>query len=148
VNAKEAVFTGNKEEKKLYRWHTGWMGGLKTLTARQMRERAPDRLISIAVKGMLPNNKIRDERLKRLRIFADEDHSHDAQIRNSNSIAADYLKRFSPRVFTPAPSADTGVLVKNIVPLDEKGQKIPLDKLVMEDPNINLEKYKHLLPKN
>ena len=74
INAGEVVFTGKKEKNKLYRWHTGYPGGLKERTAEWMRERDPTSLLREAVLGMLPKNKLRKARARRLRIFAGAEH--------------------------------------------------------------------------
>ena len=80
-NAATARFTGNKERGKLYHWHTGFPGGLKTLTASQMRERHPEKLISSAVNGMLPKNKLRKAVwMKRLRVYSGDVHPHDQAV--------------------------------------------------------------------
>jgi len=79
INAKDAVFTGNKEEEKKYYRHSGFPGALKEATVAQVREKHPERIIEAAVKGMIPKNKLAAERMKRLRVFAGSDHSHTAQ---------------------------------------------------------------------
>lgn len=79
INAAKAVFTGNKEVDKKYYRHSGFPGNLRELSVKQVREKAPERLIENAVRGMLPKNKLQAERMKRLRIFADENHEHTAQ---------------------------------------------------------------------
>ncbi|MDB5165602.1 MAG: rplM [Candidatus Saccharibacteria bacterium] len=79
INAKDAVFTGNKENDKKYYRHSGFPGGIKDATVAEVREKYPERLIELAVKGMLPKNKLSSERMKRLRVFAGSDHSHTAQ---------------------------------------------------------------------
>ena len=79
VNAKDVALTGKKRTDKLYRWHTGWMGGLKTLTARQMFERDPTRVLTLAVKGMLPRNALGRQMMTKLRVYAGEKHPHGAQ---------------------------------------------------------------------
>lgn len=112
-NAKYAVFTGTKLKSKLYQWHTGWMGGLKALTARQLQERAPDRVIEAAVKGMMPPNRLRPDRLRRLRIFAEETHEHESQTAASSAYAAEHLALTSPRKFEPKPKKATGNLVSD-----------------------------------
>ena len=115
VNARHAAFTGDKDKDKLYRWHTGWMGGLKTLTAAQLSERAPERVLEHAVKGMLPPNKLRNGRMTRLRIFPDAEHTHGAQTAESAAAAAGFLSAVAPRSYTPRPRGDTGALVKEVV---------------------------------
>lgn len=79
INAKEAVVTGNKEKGKVYYHHTGFPGGIKDATLAEVREKHPERIIEAAVKGMLPKNKLADERMKRLRVFAGSEHTHTAQ---------------------------------------------------------------------
>jgi len=79
INAKDAVVTGNKETDKVYYRHTGFPGGIKDATVAEVREKHPERLVEASVKGMLPKNKLADERMKRLRIFAGSDHTHTAQ---------------------------------------------------------------------
>ena len=79
VNAKDAVFTGNKETDKKYYRHSGFPGGIKDATVAEVREKFPERLIEAAVAGMLPKNKLSPERMKRLRVFAGSDHAHTAQ---------------------------------------------------------------------
>lgn len=79
INAKEAVATGNKEEDKVYYRHSGFPGGIKSATLKEVREKAPEFIIENAVKGMIPYNKLAKERMARLKIFAGENHSHEAQ---------------------------------------------------------------------
>ena len=74
INAGDVVFTGKKEKNKLYRWHSGYPGGLKERTAEWMREKDPTSLLREAVMGMLPKNKMRKARARRLRIFAGPEH--------------------------------------------------------------------------
>lgn len=79
INAEKTVVTGNKETGKVYYRHSGFPGGIKDATLKEVRERAPERIIEAAVKGMIPRNKLAAERLGRLRIFAGKEHSHAAQ---------------------------------------------------------------------
>lgn len=79
VNAKNVVVTGGKENDKMYYHHSGYQGGLKELTLAEVREKNPALIIEEAVKGMIPKNKLAPERLKRLRVFAGEEHTHTAQ---------------------------------------------------------------------
>jgi len=79
INAKDAVVTGNKETGKIYYRHSGFPGGIKDATLAEVREKAPERIIEAAVKGMLPKNKLSEERMKRLKIFAGSEHAHTAQ---------------------------------------------------------------------
>lgn len=79
INAKDAKVTGNKETDKVYYRHTGFPGGIKDARLEEVREKFPERIIESAVKGMLPKNKLAAERMKRLRVFADDNHNHTAQ---------------------------------------------------------------------
>uniref|UniRef100_A0A383VTZ4 Ribosomal protein L13 n=1 Tax=Tetradesmus obliquus TaxID=3088 RepID=A0A383VTZ4_TETOB len=74
VNAEKAVFTGNKWEGKLYRWHTGYPGGLKEITAKELWRRDPTEILRRTVYGMLPKNNLRDARMRKLRVYAGPHH--------------------------------------------------------------------------
>lgn len=80
INAEKAILTGDKMKDKRYEWYTGWIGGLKSLTAEQMVAKDPTSLIRLAVKGMLPKNKQADELLGRLKIYAGDAHPHQGQV--------------------------------------------------------------------
>ncbi len=77
INAKKVAVTGNKEEGKSYFRHSMYPGGFKGETLRQLRKRKPEDIIIHAVKGMLPQNKLRDSMLKRLRVYADDKHPYE-----------------------------------------------------------------------
>lgn len=79
VNVKHVKLTGNKLEDKKYRHHTKYPGGLKETSAGKMLEKKPEYVILHAVKGMIPNNKLRDEILKRLKIYPENIHPHESQ---------------------------------------------------------------------
>lgn len=79
INAKDVKVTGDKEMAKKYFHHTGFPGGIKDINVADLRAKHPERLIEIAVKGMLPKNKLQAERMKRLKVYADDKHQHDAQ---------------------------------------------------------------------
>jgi large subunit ribosomal protein L13 len=79
INSSKLVVTGNKEDKKIYYTHSGYPGGLKAETLGESQEKNPTKAITHAVRGMLPVNKLRDERLKRLKVYAGEEHNHAAQ---------------------------------------------------------------------
>jgi len=79
VNANKIKMTGEKLDKKVYRWHTLYPGGLKEVAARKVFETKPERLIREAVLGMLPKNKLRKRMVKRLKIYLAEQHPHAAQ---------------------------------------------------------------------
>ena len=79
INAKHVALTGKKVEDKEYFRHSRYFGNLKTKTARQMLDKKPEDIVYLAVKGMLHDNKLRDCFLKRLKVFGDEKHDHEAQ---------------------------------------------------------------------
>jgi len=79
INADKIVVTGEKETDKMYYRHSGFPGGIRGFSLKEMRERSPEKIISLAVKGMLPTNKLEAPRLARLRVFKGEDHAHTAQ---------------------------------------------------------------------
>ncbi|HIP93578.1 MAG TPA: 50S ribosomal protein L13, partial [Desulfurobacteriaceae bacterium] len=79
INADKIHVTGKKLDKKIYYKHTGYFGHLKEETLRQKLQKKPEELIYLAVKGMLPKNKLRKEMLKRLKVYAGPEHPHKAQ---------------------------------------------------------------------
>ena len=79
INAEKIMVTGNKEDKKSYFRHTGYVGGVKMTNLAQMRRTYPERIIEKAVKGMLPHNKLGRRMLKHLKVYAGSDHPHSAQ---------------------------------------------------------------------
>lgn len=79
VNASKVVLTGKKLDQKYYRYHTGYVGGLKEISYREMMEKKPEEVIAHAVSGMLPKNKLRARMMTRLRVFAGAEHTHAAQ---------------------------------------------------------------------
>lgn len=79
INAAQTVVTGQKAEDKMYYKHSGFPGGLTELTFNEVMAKDPTKAIFQAVRGMLPVNKLRDERLKRLKIYAGAEHNHEAQ---------------------------------------------------------------------
>ncbi len=79
INAKDLVVTGDKETGKIYYRHSGFPGGIKDATLKEVREKFPERIIENAVKGMLPKNKLSDDRMKRLKVYAGPEHNHAAQ---------------------------------------------------------------------
>ncbi|HSX43375.1 MAG TPA: 50S ribosomal protein L13 [Candidatus Saccharimonadales bacterium] len=79
INAATPKVTGNKLEDKMYYRHSGYPGGLHEASLKQILEKTPDRALYEAVRGMLPVNKLRDERLARLKIYAGAEHNHAAQ---------------------------------------------------------------------
>ena len=79
VNAKKITLTGKKWTDKVYIHHSGYPGGLKSITAGKMREKKPERLVTMAVQGMLPKNKLGRKMIKKLKVYPGEAHPHQAQ---------------------------------------------------------------------
>lgn len=75
INSKKVKVTGNKELKKVYYRHSGYPGGFRQETLGELRDRKPDDIIRHAVKGMLPQNRLRDEMLARLKVFEGTEHT-------------------------------------------------------------------------
>ena len=86
INAEKVVFTGNKWKDKLYRWHTGFPGGLKERTATQVLDKDPSKILKSAVHGMLPKNKMRKVQNKKLHVFAGNEHSFKKELEGCTSI--------------------------------------------------------------
>ena len=79
LNAAQAVLTGNKAQKKFYRRHSGWIGGLKETRYDTLMAQRPELAMELAIKGMLGKNSIGREQLTRLRVYAGAEHKHAAQ---------------------------------------------------------------------
>ena len=79
INAGKAVLTGKKPTQKIYRSHSGWVGGLKETPYRILMQEKPDVAMRVAVKGMMPKNTIARDALKRLHIYADANYEQQAQ---------------------------------------------------------------------
>ena len=79
INADKIALTGKKEEQKKYMFYSGFVGGEKRLSVAQMQERQPDFVVTHAVKGMLPKNRLSRKMLTKLKVYAGEEHPHQAQ---------------------------------------------------------------------
>ncbi len=79
INAAKIALTGRKLDNKLYHHHSGYPGGLKSITAGKLLEKKPEEVLRIAVKGMLPKNTLGRAMLKKLKIYAGSTHPHEAQ---------------------------------------------------------------------
>ncbi|GJM20446.1 MAG: 50S ribosomal protein L13 [Planctomycetota bacterium] len=79
TNASKVVLTRNKAEQRMHRWHTGYIGGLKEMSAGEMRERHPERMIELAVRRMMPKTKLGRAMFKKLKVYSNTDHRHQAQ---------------------------------------------------------------------
>lgn len=79
INAEKVRLTGNKMQNKEYIWHTGYPGGQRRRTAREVMEKDPRRIIEYAVKGMLPKNRLGRELFRNLHVYVGSEHPHEAQ---------------------------------------------------------------------
>jgi len=79
INAEKVKVTGKKDQQKLYRWHSNYPGGFKERPFEWMIQRNPERVIKLAVKRMLPKNKLGHKMMKRLKVYAGPEHPHKAQ---------------------------------------------------------------------
>jgi len=82
MNCEKIVLTGNKWDDKIYAHHTGWRSGYKEQTAKALFKKDPCQLISIAVKGMLPKNKLNRQIIKKLKLYVGDVHPHKAQLQD------------------------------------------------------------------
>jgi large subunit ribosomal protein L13 len=79
INADKVALTGRKWDQKNYYRHSGYTGGLKTITAKKLMEKRPEDLIRFAVKGMLPKNRLGRKLFKKLKVYSGDQHPHEAQ---------------------------------------------------------------------
>jgi large subunit ribosomal protein L13 len=79
INAHKVKVTGRKEENKIYYRHSGYPGGLTQVPYKSMKAKSPEKVILHAVKGMLPNNKLRSKRMAKLKVYAEYHNEHQAQ---------------------------------------------------------------------
>ena len=79
LNCSQVILTGNKLNQKIYRHHSGYIGGMKETAAKDMLEKNPEKAMMLAVKGMLPHNSLGAQQLKKLRVYAGSEHENAAQ---------------------------------------------------------------------
>lgn len=79
INCKDAILTGKKLDQKMYRHHSGYIGGMKETSARVMMENTPEKAMMLAIKGMLPHTKLGRQMIKKLRVYAGSEHENIAQ---------------------------------------------------------------------
>ena len=79
LNCNDIVLTGHKLDQKIYRHHSGYIGGMKETTAREMLAKSPEKMMMLAIKGMLPKNSLGRQMLKKVRIYAGSEHENMAQ---------------------------------------------------------------------
>jgi len=79
LNCKDLVLTGKKLDQKIYRHHSGYIGGMKEITARDLLDKNPEKVMMLAVKGMLPKNRLGRQMINKVRIYAGSEHENQAQ---------------------------------------------------------------------
>lgn len=79
INAEKVAVTGNKAKNKMYHHHSGYIGGLKSISFEKLIDKAPERTIELAVKGMLPKGPLGREMYRKLKVYAGPKHNHEAQ---------------------------------------------------------------------
>ncbi|EKB55192.1 50S ribosomal protein L13 [Falseniella ignava] len=79
INAENVKLTGKKETDKMYHRHSGYVGGLKSISAGELREKNPERLVELSIKGMLPDNRLGRQQFKKLHVYRGSEHKHAAQ---------------------------------------------------------------------
>lgn len=79
INCNDVILTGNKLNQKVYRHHSGYIGGMKEISAKVMLEKNPEKAMTLAIKGMLPHNSLGRQSLKKLRVYAGSEHENQAQ---------------------------------------------------------------------
>ena len=79
VNAEKIRLTGSKWDKKIYYWHSGYIGGLKEISAKKLIEKKPEELVRLAVRRMLPKNSLGRRQFKKLKVYVGPEHPHEAQ---------------------------------------------------------------------
>lgn len=86
VNAGKVKVTGQKEDKKIYYKHSGYPGGYKEIKYQKWLTESPEKIIQHAVSGMLPDNRLKDKRMRRLKIFSEGEHSYKDKFKESNKV--------------------------------------------------------------
>ncbi len=79
INAEKVAVSGNKAKNKIYHHHSGFIGGLKSISFEKLIDKAPERVIELAVKGMLPKNPLGRDMYRKLKVYAGPKHNHEAQ---------------------------------------------------------------------
>ena len=79
INCSKVILTGNKMNQKVYRYHSGYIGGMKEVVAKDMLANSPEKALTLAIKGMLPHNSLGRQSIKKLRVYAGSEHENQAQ---------------------------------------------------------------------
>ena len=85
VNAKDVRVTGKKESQKVYYRHSGYPGGFKEIAFSKLKKKHPEKIIELAVKRMLPTNRLKDKRMSRLKVFADSNNPYKDKFKNPST---------------------------------------------------------------
>ncbi len=134
VNARDIKVTGLKAEQKIYKRYSQYPGTLKEIPYARMQEKFPERIIEMAVKGMLPKNKLGRRMLKRLKVYAGPEHPHSAQI-----IGSDRRESREAEALAKAETAAAAVAVKKATAEKQAAKKAPARKAKAESPKTEAE---------
>lgn len=109
INADKVALTGDKWEGKMYERYTGWIGGYRVTKAKDLLAKHPTQLIEFAVHGMLPKNKLNRQIIKKLKVYAGDQHPHAAQIETSKRTASEPARPVAPKKTRKNPAAKAEV---------------------------------------
>ena len=128
VNAAKVGVSGNKMSQKLYYRHSGYLGGMRTRTLEEMLTRFPERVIELAVKGMLPRNRLGRRMLRRLKVYTAATHPHEAQVR----IGMGKPKQ-APAAPAPAPARRRRRTVREEIAVEEEASQAVAEVVEVEE---------------
>lgn len=128
VNAAKVGVSGNKMSQKLYYRHSGYMGGMRTRTLEEMLTRFPERVIELAVKGMLPRNRLGRRMLRRLKVYTAATHPHEAQVRIGMGKA-----KQAPAAPAPAPARRRRRAVREETAAEEEAPQAVVEAEAVEE---------------
>ena len=128
VNAAKIGVSGNKMSQKLYYRHSGYLGGMRTRTLDEMLTRFPERVIELAVKGMLPRNRLGRRMLRRLKVYTSETHPHEAQVRIGMGKA-----KQAPAAPSPAPARRRRRTVREETAAEEEAPQAVVESAEVEE---------------
>lgn len=116
INADKVKLSGDKWEGKEYARYTGWIGGYKVTKAKDLLLKHPTQLIELAVRGMLPKNKLNREVIKKLKVYAGPEHPHQAQVETSKRNQAEFIRPLRKVVKSNEVKAKKAVVAKKATP--------------------------------
>ena len=128
VNAAKVGVSGNKMSQKLYYRHSGYLGGMRTRTLEEMLTRFPERVIELAVKGMLPRNRLGRRMLRRLKVYTAATHPHEAQVRIGMGKA-----KQAPAAPAPAPARRRRRAVREETAAEEEAPQAVVEAEAVEE---------------